>query len=146
MDLARSDGYFSSDQDLLNALARFGLDKIIQNHPKGLDMPLGEDGQGLSGGQKQIISLARLTLKQPRVVLLDEPTASLDPANENRALHVLKQWAHDKTMIVVTHRPQVLSMVDRVIIMENGQIVMDGARDAVLQKLMENERAQQAQA
>lgn len=146
MDLARTDGYFSSDQDLLQALGRFGLDKIIQNHPKGLDMPLGEDGQGLSGGQKQIIALARLTLKQPRVVLLDEPTASLDPATENMALNALKHWAHDKTMIVVTHRPQVLSMVDRIIIMENGVIGMDGSRDTVLKKLMENERAQQQKA
>lgn len=146
MDLARTDGYFSSDQDLLYALARFGLDKIIQNHPKGLDMPLGEDGQGLSGGQKQIISLARLTLKQPRVVLLDEPTASLDPATEGLALNALRQWAHDKTMIVVTHRPQVLSMVDRIIIMENGMVGMDGSRDVILKKLMENEKAQQQKA
>lgn len=106
-------------------------------------MPLGEDGQGLSGGQKQIISLARLTLKQPRVVLLDEPTASLDPATENLALNALKQWAHDKTLIVVTHRPQVLSMVDRIVIMENGVIGMDGSREAVLQKLVENERTKQ---
>ncbi|MCG7656795.1 type I secretion system permease/ATPase [Wielerella bovis] len=143
MDLARSDGYVSSDQDLLNALARFGLDKIIQNHPKGLDMPLGEDGQGLSGGQKQIVALARLTLKQPRVVLLDEPTTGLDPATENLALRALQQWAHDKTMIVVTHRPQVLQMVDRIIIMENGVVAMDDARDVVLQKLIDNERAQQ---
>lgn len=142
MDLARSDGYSSSDQDLLNALARFGLDKIIQNHPKGLDMPLGEDGQGLSGGQKQIIALARLTLKQPRVVLLDEPTASLDPSSEILALQALSNWARDKTMIVVTHRPQVLNMVDRIIIMENGVVGMDGKRDEVLRKLMENEKAQ----
>ncbi|QMT30940.1 type I secretion system permease/ATPase [Alysiella filiformis] len=142
MDLARTDGYSSSDQDLLNALARFGLDKIIQNHPKGLDMPLGEDGLGLSGGQKQIIALARLTLKQPRVVLLDEPTASLDPSTEMLALKSLGAWARDKTLIVVTHRPQVLNMVDRIIIMENGTIGMDGKRDEVLRQLVENEKAQ----
>lgn len=142
MDLARTDGYSFSDQDLLNALARFGLDKIIQNHPKGLDMPLGEDGLGLSGGQKQIIALARLTLKQPRVVLLDEPTASLDPSTEMLALKSLGAWARDKTLIVVTHRPQVLNMVDRIIIMENGTIGMDGKRDEVLRQLVENEKAQ----
>ncbi len=120
MDLARTDGYSSSDQDLLNALGRFGLDKIIQGHPLGLDMPLGEDGQGLSGGQKQIIALARLTLKQPRVVLLDEPTTGLDGNTENMALNALAQWAHDKTMIVVTHRPQVLKMVSRIVVLAIG--------------------------
>lgn len=75
MDLART-GSYSTDQDLLTALNRFGLDKIIRNHPRGLDMPLGEDGLGLSGGQKQIIALARMTLRNPKVVLLDEPTTS----------------------------------------------------------------------
>ena len=146
LDLARSDGFSHSDQALLDALARFGLERLIQNHPKGLDMPLGEDGLGLSGGQKQIIALARLTLRQPRVVLLDEPTTGLDPHTENLALNALAQWAHDKTMIVVTHRPQVLQMVDRIIVMDNGTAAMDGPRDAVLKQLMENEaRMKQAQ-
>lgn len=142
MDLARTDGFSSSDQDLINALSRFGLDRIIQSHPQGLDMPLGEDGQGLSGGQKQIVALARLTLKQPRVVLLDEPTTGLDGETEVRALNAIARWAYDKTMIVVTHRPQVLQMVNRIIVMNNGQVVMDGPRDAVLQQLMKNEAAQ----
>ena len=146
MDLARTDVFSSTDQDLLNALSRFGLDRIIQSHPQGLDMPLGEDGQGLSGGQKQIISLARLTLKQPRVVLLDEPTTGLDGSTENMALNALAQWAHDKTLVVVTHRPQVLKMVSRVIVMDNGVVAMDGPRDLVLQKLMQNEQRANAQA
>ncbi|XXQ68842.1 type I secretion system permease/ATPase [Neisseriaceae bacterium B1] len=142
MDLARTDGFSSSDQDLINALSRFGLDKIIQSHPQGLDMPLGEDGQGLSGGQKQIIALARLTLKQPRVVLLDEPTTGLDGDTEIRALNALSRWAQDKTMIVVTHRPQVLQMVQRIVVINNGTVAMDGPRDTVLQQLMQNEAAQ----
>ncbi len=151
MDLARSDGY-SSDQELLIALQRFGLDRIIRNHPRGLDMPLGEDGLGLSGGQKQIIALARLTLRQPKVVLLDEPTTGLDQATERMALTAVGQWCKDKTMIVVTHRPQVLQIVNRIIVMDNGKVVMDGPRDLVLQKLMQNEEkaakpaAQQASA
>ena len=138
MDLARTDGY-SSDQDLLVALKRFGLDKIIRNHPRGLDMPLGEDGLGLSGGQKQIIALARMTLRNPRVVLLDEPTTGLDQATERMALNALAQWGKDKTMVLVTHRPQVLQIVNRIIVMDNGKVVMDGPRDLVLQKLMQNE-------
>lgn len=138
MDLARADGY-SSDQDLLIALKRFGLDRIIRSHPRGLDMPLGEDGLGLSGGQKQIIALARMTLRNPRVVLLDEPTTGLDQATERMALNAVAQWGQDRTMIVVTHRPQVLQIVNRIIVMDNGKIVMDGPRDLVLQKLMQSE-------
>ena len=138
MDLARVDGY-STDQELLQALRRFGLDKIIRQHPRGLDMPLGEDGLGLSGGQKQIIALARMTLRSPRVVLLDEPTTGLDQATERMALSAVGQWCQDKTLIVVTHRPQVLQIVNRIIVMDGGKIVMDGPRDLVLQKLMQNE-------
>ncbi|EGV35454.1 type I secretion system permease/ATPase [Neisseria weaveri] len=138
MDLARLDGY-STDQDLLIALRRFGLDKIIRSHPRGLDMPLGEDGLGLSGGQKQIIALARMTLRNPRVVLLDEPTTGLDQATERSALNAIAQWGKDKTMVLVTHRPQVLQIVNRIIVMDNGRVVMDGPRDLVLQKLMQNE-------
>lgn len=139
MDLARSDGY-SSDQELLEALQRFGLDKIIRSHPKGLDMPLGEDGLGLSGGQKQIIALARMTLRNPRIVLLDEPTTGLDQATERMSLQAISQWAQDKTLLVVTHRPQVLQIVNRIIVMDEGKVIMDGPRDLVLQRLMQNER------
>ncbi|MDO4640586.1 MAG: type I secretion system permease/ATPase [Neisseria sp.] len=145
MDLARTDG-FSTDQELLIALKRFGLDRIIRSHPRGLDMPLGEDGLGLSGGQKQIISLARMTLRNPKVVLLDEPTTGLDQATERMALNAVGQWCKDKTMVVVTHRPQVLQIVNRIIVMDNGKVVMDGPRDLVLQKLMQNEQQSSQQA
>ncbi|MCQ9326319.1 type I secretion system permease/ATPase [Neisseria dentiae] len=144
MDLARTDGY-STDQDLLTALKRFGLDRIIRSHPRGLDMPLGEDGLGLSGGQKQIIALARMTLRNPKVVLLDEPTTGLDQATERMALNAVAQWGKDRTMVLVTHRPQVLQIVNRIIVMDNGKVVMDGPRDLVLQKLMQNERKNEKQ-
>lgn len=141
LDLARMDGY-STDQELLGALRNFHLDQLVRNHPKGLDMPLGEDGLGLSGGQKQIVSLARLTLRHPRVVLLDEPTTGLDEQTEQQALGVLAQWARDKTLVVVTHRLQVLPMVNRVVVVDNGRVVIDGPRDAVIAKLRENEERQ----
>ena len=128
MDLARTDGY-STDQDLLVALKRFGLDK---------------DGLGLSGGQKQIIALARMTLRDPRVVLLDEPTTSLDQATERIALNAIAQWGRDRTMLLVTHRPQVLQIVNRIIVMDNGKVVMDGPRDLVLQNLMQSEQQNRA--
>lgn len=134
LDISRTDGY-SSDQELITALHHFGLDQIIRKHPKGLDMPLGEDGMGLSGGQKQIVSLARLTLRHPRVVLLDEPTASLDENTEMQALRALAHWGKDKTMVIVTHRPSVLSIVDRIVVIEDGQVKMDGQRDVILKRI-----------
>lgn len=103
-------------------------------------MPLGENGMGLSGGQKQLVALARLTLRDPRVVLLDEPTHSLDQNSENLALSSLARWTADKTLIVVTHRPKVLQIVDRIIVVDNGQVVIDGPRDAVLRHLNEQEQ------
>lgn len=138
LDISRTDGY-STDQELLDALRRFNLIGMVRNHPQGLDMPLGENGYGLSGGQKQTVALARLTLRHPRVVLLDEPTASLDDSTEKLALRGLADWAKDKTLVIVTHRPQVLSIVDRIVVVEQGKVVLDGPRDVVIQKLQEKQ-------
>lgn len=134
LDLGRMDR-LSSDDELIAALRRFGLDRLVQSHPLGLNMPLGEDGHGLSGGQKQIVGLARLTLREPRVVLLDEPTSGLDDMTERAALQAVADWAEGRTLVVVTHRPQVLPFVQRVIVIDQGHVVMDGPRDAVLQRL-----------
>lgn len=134
LDVASADRLVS-DAALMAALRRFGLDKLVQAHPLALDLPIGEDGHGLSGGQRQMVSLARLTLREPRVVLLDEPTSGLDDMTERLALQALSAWAQDRTLVVATHRPRVLQFVDRVIVLEHGQVVMDGPRDAVLQRL-----------
>ncbi|WGE90885.1 type I secretion system permease/ATPase [Actinobacillus genomosp. 1] len=138
LDLARTD-HFSRDQDLLTALSRFGLDSLIQRHPRGLDMPLGENGLGLSGGQKQMVALARLTLKDPRVVLLDEPTSDLDQTSEVKALQALAHWGQNRTMVFVTHRTLVLQLVTRIIVMDQGKIIMDGPKEEVLERLRNNE-------
>lgn len=123
------------DQAMLHALRQVGLLAFVQNHPKGLDMPLGEQGLGLSGGQKQLLAFARLLLKDPKVVLLDEPTNHLDPALEEAMLHAVAHWAKSRTLLMVTHRPQNLKIVDRIIVIDQGKVVMDGARDAVLARL-----------
>ena len=93
----------------------------------------------LSGGMKRRLSLARALVNRPRLLLLDEPTTGLDQATERMALNAVAQWSKDKTMVVVTHRPQVLQIVNRIIVMDNGKVLMDGPRDLVLQKLMQNE-------
>ncbi len=147
LDIARTDSY-PSDQTLLLALQRLGLMNFIRSHPRGLDMPLGENGQGLSGGQRQAIALARMMLKDPKVVLLDEPTHSFDQQYELQALNAIAQWAANRTLVVVTHRLSALRLVNRVVVVEGGKIVMDGPRDAVLQKLSEqnNPQGQNSQA
>lgn len=134
LDMGRMDR-LSNDDELIAALGRFGLDRLVQQHPLGLNLPIGEDGHGLSGGQKQIVALARLTLREPQVVLLDEPTSGLDEMTERSVLAALAEWATDRTLVVVTHRPQVLPFVDRVIVVDQGRVVADGARDAILQRL-----------
>lgn len=136
LDMARTDN-LTDDRALVMALQRFGLLPLVQRHPKGLDMPLGENGLGLSGGQKQLVALARMTIKEPRVVLLDEPTSDLDQGSEDMVLNALAQWLGNRTMIVVTHRPQVLQLVSRIIVMDNGKVVMDGPRDEVLARLQQ---------
>ena len=135
LDMGRGMDRLTGDEQLIAALKRFGLDKMVQSHPLGLDLPIGEDGHGLSGGQKQIVGLARLTLRDPEVVLLDEPTSGLDDMTERAVLNAVADWARDKTMVVVTHRPQVLPFVDRIIVLQQGRVVLDGPRDAVLQRL-----------
>ena len=140
LDLARMDG-FSGNQKLLEALARFGLLDLIRSHPRGLDMPLGENGLGLSGGQKQIIALARMSMRNPQVALLDEPTTGLDYISEIHALQAISDWAKNKTLVIVTHRPQVLQIVDRIVVIDDGKVVMDGPRSEILQLLTHNESA-----
>lgn len=145
LDMARTDN-LSDDRVLVQALQRFGLLPLVQRHPKGLDMPLGENGLGLSGGQKQLVALARMTIKDPRVVLLDEPTSDLDQGSEEMVLQALAHWLANRTLVVVTHRPQVLKLVSRVIVMDNGKVVMDGPRDEVLARLQNQNKPQAASA
>ncbi|HHR6018679.1 TPA: type I secretion system permease/ATPase [Providencia alcalifaciens] len=139
LDLARLDGY-SSDDDLVRALKRFQLDKIIRQHPAGLDMPLGEDGLGLSGGQKQMVALAQLTLHNPNVVLLDEPTTGIDVDTEKLVLDALEAWTQEKTLIVVTHKLPILRLVDRIIVIDDGKILIDGPKQKVLKMLGQSEQ------
>ncbi|MBV7540299.1 ATP-binding cassette domain-containing protein [Acidovorax sp. sic0104] len=124
------------DDVMQEALKRSGLVHLVAGHPRGLDLPIHEGGKGLSGGQRQLVAFTRLLLTRPRVLLLDEPTANMDSAQEKRCLTVLaEEVGADKTLIVVTHKPSVLPLVDRVIVVSGNKMVMDGPRDAVLARL-----------
>ena len=124
------------DDALRAAMTRSGLIKLVSNHPKGLDLTIAEGGSGLSGGQRQLVAFTRLLLCQSAVLLLDEPTASMDDEQERRCLNVLKDEINiGKTMIVVTHKMSILPLIDRLIVVNGSEVVMDGPRDVVIARL-----------
>ena len=119
-------GYNEYDDDhLLRVCKIAGVDDFVGSHPQGYDLVVRERGVGLSGGQRQAINLARSLLHDPNVLLLDEPTSSMDQATEKKVVESLQAISAQKTIIVVTHRNPILKMVDRVFVIENGQIIAD---------------------
>jgi ATP-binding cassette subfamily C protein LapB len=125
----------ASDQELLAALSIGGALDFIRKLPKGLDHLILEGGLGLSGGQRQSLLLARLLLRQPQVLLLDEPTASLDDVTERKLLDDLMLWSEGRTLVIATHRLSVLQRVGRIIVVDNGHIVIDAPREVALAQL-----------
>lgn len=128
----------ATDEDLLKVLNMTGAAEFVRKIPTGLDYVIAEGGIGLSGGQRQSLLLARTFLRNPYIVLLDEPTASLDDVTEKHLLKSLSSWMKGKTMIVATHKMSIVNMVDRIIVIDNGQIVLDDSKDVALAKLSGN--------
>lgn len=125
-----------ADEVLLKTASKTGLAELIKNHPMGLDLPISEGGNGLSGGQRVQVGLTRLLLAKPKVLLLDEPTANLDQESEARVLQAIIQAVGPQcTLILVTHKMQLVQLVQRLMVMANGQIAIDGPTQAVLEKL-----------
>jgi ATP-binding cassette subfamily C protein LapB len=124
------------DEAILRAMRRTGMDRLVSSHPQGLDRPISEGGTGLSGGQRQLVAFTRLVLANPSVLLLDEPTASMDEEQERRCIAVLTEEGLDgKGMVIVTHKPSLLPLVSRIIVVAGNTVLMDGPRDAVLRQL-----------
>ena len=101
----------------------------------GWDLPVGEMGQLLSGGQRQLVALARALVTKPQILLMDEPTSSMDAQSELAFLRQLRDAAGGCTLVVVTHRPAALELVQRIVVVDAGRVVMDGPRDQVLAAL-----------
>jgi ATP-binding cassette subfamily C protein LapB len=123
-------GFFEYDDAyILNIAKVSGVDDFVASHPQGYDMELRERGEGLSGGQRQSINLARALLHNPNLLILDEPTSSMDTATEKALISRLRDWAGDRTLIMVTHRNSLLELADRVLVMDQGTVVADTTPD-----------------
>ncbi|WP_432448312.1 ATP-binding cassette domain-containing protein [Aliiroseovarius marinus] len=123
------------DDRLLQALDFAGLGPFVRGHSKGLDLEIRDAGEGLSIGQRQSIGWARIWLQDPKVVLLDEPTAALDQTLETTLVSRLESWLQGRTAIIATHRVPILKLTERTVIMQNGRLAVDGPRDQVLSHL-----------
>ena len=123
------------DQRVLDVAKLAGVDAFAARHPLGYDMMVGERGSHLSGGQRQAVALARALILDPPVLLFDEPTSAMDNSSENRFKRQLELTLPGKTLFLVTHRTSLLSLVERLIVMDGGKVVADGPKDDVLRAL-----------
>jgi ATP-binding cassette subfamily C protein LapB len=124
-----------SDAQLLAAADIGGLSDMINTHPRGFDMLIGERGESLSGGQRQGVAIARGVINEPPILLLDEPTSSMDHSSEELVKAKLNQFCAHRSLVIVTHRTSLLELVDRLIVMDNGKIVADGPKERVVEAL-----------
>ncbi len=133
------------DRAVMKAAELSGVLEFLQNTPTGLDTQVGERGEALSGGQRQAVAIARALLYDPPILILDEPTASMDPASENRLKKRLDALCQNKTVILITHKGAMLNLVDKLMLLDNGKIVAYGAKDDVIRRLQAREFGTQAE-
>ena len=126
----------ADDKILLEATKKAQLLDFVNAHPLGFDLNVGERGDTLSGGQKKAISLARAIVGNYTTLLLDEPTDSMDSMTESRMINDLKDEILNKTLILITHKNSMLQLVDRIIVMDEGNIIIDGPKEQVLNQLI----------
>lgn len=122
------------DEDILRAAGLAGVESFAARHPEGYGMRLGERGEGLSGGQRQAVALARALLTDPPILLLDEPTAAMDTQSETALIARLKPALAGRTLLLVTHRVSLLELVDRIIVIDGGKVVADGPKSQMLRR------------
>jgi ATP-binding cassette subfamily C protein LapB len=123
------------DRAVLRAAELAGVTEFLRDSKAGLDTQVGERGESLSGGQRQAVAIARALLYDPPVLVLDEPTASMDPASENRLMKRLEAVTRDRTTILITHKGSMLSLVTKIILIDRGRIIAYGPKDEIIRKL-----------
>ncbi|MDR3086927.1 MAG: ATP-binding cassette domain-containing protein, partial [Azoarcus sp.] len=125
----------ADDADVLRAADIAGLSGFVNAHPQGFDMLVSERGDSLSGGQRQSVAIARAVIHDPPILLLDEPTASMDHTTEEEIKHKLVEFAQGKTMLIITHRTPLLALADRIIVIDGGNVVADGPKAQIVEAL-----------
>ena len=126
---------YVSDERMLEVAKLTGAYELARQHPLGFDRPVGERGQLLSGGQRQLVLMGRALLLDPPILLLDEPTSAMDNSSEDALRHHLLGWSQGKTMLLITHRMSMLSLVERLVVLDCGRVVADGPKAAVIEAL-----------
>ena len=124
------------DEELIRAAEISGTHQFMGQIANGYDLRLADRGEGLSGGQRQSIAIARALAGSPPIVIMDEPSSAMDAQTEGALIQRLQEELSGRTLVLITHRPPLLQLVQRIILLERGKVVMDGPRDAVLQKIM----------
>jgi ATP-binding cassette subfamily C protein LapB len=132
----------ATDDEIVACAEQSGAAGFISQLPDGYETILTERGQQLSGGQRQALSIARALVSNPAVIVMDEPTSAMDNATEQELVLRLKASLADKTVILITHRGSLLSLVDRVVIIDSGRIMADGPKEQVLNKLASKQVAE----
>ncbi len=133
------------DKAVLKAAEMSGVLEFLKDSSAGLDTQVGERGEALSGGQRQAVAIARTLLYDPPIMIFDEPTASMDPASENRLKKRLVDLCRDKTTILITHKGSMLALVDKLILIDRGRLVAFGPKDDVISKLQARQYGTQAE-
>jgi ATP-binding cassette subfamily C protein LapB len=133
----------AGDSHLLQVSEMLGIDSIAADNPQGMDLEISEGGEGLSGGQRQLVGLGRVFLGQPKIWLLDEPTSSLDGETEQKVLQAIQsQVKEDDILFISTHRPGLASkLANRVLVINRGEVTEDGSPEVVISKMMANQAA-----
>jgi len=133
-----SSNQFASDKELIKASKISHTDSFVKRHPRGYDMPIGERGAGLSGGQRQSVAIARAFINDSSFMILDEPTNAIDQTTEINILKSMKENIKDKTIILVTQKMSMLELTDRVIVLHESKKLADGKKVDVLKQLGAN--------
>ena len=132
----------ATDEQVVAAAKIANVDEIASNLPDGYETVLAEGGKQLSGGQRQAICIARAFVGDPQIIIMDEPSSAMDSGSEQQLLKDLQERLIDKTLILITHRGTLLSLVDRVVVFDSGRIIADGPKDKVLKAVSKKPQEQ----
>ena len=135
----------ATDKEMVAAAKIANVDAIASSLPDGYESLIAEGGKQLSGGQRQAICIARAFVGDPKIIIMDEPSSAMDSGSEQQLLEILKDKLVNKTLILITHRGTLLSLVSRVVVIDNGRILADGPKDKVLQAASQQAQKQSQQ-